>query len=305
MYKYHHPKPIIVKLTDELGFQLRQKAAKYITENQNRTGAERGSRDEQGFGALAEMIIRNKLGMPEINPEDHPLGYDVLLSSNIKLDVKCRGGSLPFKEEYGGSDGIAREAKHNFFARQIHDEKLDTDIYLMTHLETPSDRELPGTVRQRKWILYICGWVSKERVTREGVYLPRGSLTEQGRTWFTYRGQEIEFYNRNLNGLEKIEDLLSIERADIEKDKHHQGDLNLTSVDAIRIAYDLIGRGVLEEKHLLFIQKETGLDRVVKPILHPNQYFHLLKWLKENGELTEKELQKAKNILKEELFEGI
>ena len=78
MYKYHLPKPVIVKLTDELGFRLRQKAAEYITANQNRTGAERGSRDEQGFGALAEMVIRNKLGMPEINPENHPLGYSRL-----------------------------------------------------------------------------------------------------------------------------------------------------------------------------------------------------------------------------------
>ena len=97
MYKYHHPKPITVKLTDELGFQLRQKAAGYIAVNQNRTGAERGSSEEQGFGALAEMVIRNKLGMSEINPEDHPLGYDILLPSRIKLDVKCRGGELPFK----------------------------------------------------------------------------------------------------------------------------------------------------------------------------------------------------------------
>lgn len=306
MYKYHHPTPIVVKLTDELGLQLRQKAAEYIAANQNRTGAERGSSEEQGFGALAEMVIRNKLGMPEINPEDHPLGYDILLPSGVKLDIKCRGGALPFKEEYESSDGIVREAKHNFFARQIHDEKLDTEIYLMTHLETPSNRELPGTKRQRKWILYICGWVSKERVVREGVYLPRGSLTEQGRTWFTYRGQEIEFYNRNLSGLEKVEDLMNIERADVDKDKQHRGDLNLTSVDAIRIAYDLIGRGVLAEKHLLFVQKETGLvDKVVKPILHPNQYFHLLKWLKEKGELSEKELEKAKEILEEELFEGI
>jgi hypothetical protein len=140
---------------------------------------------------------------------------------------------------------------------------------------------------------------------REGVYLPRGSLTEQGRTWFTYRGQEIEFYNRNLNGLEGIEYLSSIEREDIDRDKQCQGDLNLTSVDAIRIAYDLIGRGVLAEKHLKFVQKETGLDKIVKPILHPNQYFHLLKWLKEKGELNEEEMQKAKEILKEEIFEGI
>ena len=112
-----------MKLTDELGFQLRQKAAEYIAANQNRTGAERGSSEEQGFGALAEMVIRNKLGMPEINPEDHPLGYDLLLPSGIKVDVKCRGGALPFKEEYESSDGIAREAKHNFFARQILQEE--------------------------------------------------------------------------------------------------------------------------------------------------------------------------------------
>ncbi|GEM_PF-985087 len=292
MYKYRHPKPIIIKLTDALGFQLRQKAAAYITANQNRTGAERGSSQEQGFGALAEMVIRNQLGMSEINPIDHPLGYDVLLPSGIKLDVKCRGGALPFKEEYESSDGIAREAKHNFFARQIHDTTLDTNIYLLTHLETPANRELPGTTRQKKWILYICGWVSKERVEREGVYLPRGSLTEQGRTWFTYRGQEIEFYNRNLNGLEKIEDLLSIESTDVEKDRVRHGDLNLTSVDAIRIVYDLIGRGVLTKEHLIFIQKDTNIEKTVKPILHSNQYFHLLRCLKKKAHLRNQKSKK-------------
>ena len=305
MYKYHHPTPIIIKLTDELGFQLRQKAAVYIAANENVTGAERGTSEQQGFGVLAEITIRNKLGMPEINPDDHPLGYDILLPSGIKLDVKCRGGALPFKEEYESNDGITREAKHNFFARQIHDENLDTEIYLMTHLETPSKRELPGTKRQRKWIFYICGWVSKERVAREGVYLPRGSLTEQGRTWFTYRGQEIEFYNSNLNGLEKIEDLTTIEAPDVEKDKSHEGDLNLTSVDAIRITYDLIGRGVLSEKHLTFIQKETNLNKIVKPILHSNQYFHLLKWLKGKGALSDSEIEKAHKILQEEPYSGI
>lgn len=305
MYQYHHPTPIVIKLTDELGFQLRQKAAEYMSSNQNKTGAERGSSQEQGFGTLAEVVIRNQLGMPEINPKDHPLGYDILLPNGIKIDVKCRGGTLPFKEEYISSDGIPREAKHNFFARQIHDENLDADIYLMTHLETPSTRELPGTKRQRKWILYVCGWVSKERVIKEGVYLPRGSITEQGRTWFAYRGQEIEFYNRNLNGLEKVEDLTSIESVNLEEDKQKKGDLNVTSVDAIRIAYDLIGRGVLSPSHLKFIQEETKVDKIVKPILHANQYFHVLKWLKEKGELTEKELEKAKEIFQEELFDGI
>jgi hypothetical protein len=305
MYKQHPPTPIVVKLTDELGFQLRQKAAEYVAANQNKIGAERGSTEEQGFGALAEIVVRNKLGMSEINPEDHPVGFDLSLPSGVKVDVKCRGGTLPFQEEYESDDGIVREAKHNFFARQIHDESLDTDIYLMTHLETPSTRELPGTKRQKKWILYICGWVSKERVMREGVYLPRGSLTEQGRTWFTYRGQQIEFYNRNLNGLEKMDDFLSIETADVQQDKARVGNLNLTSVDAVRIAYDLIGRGVLPEGHLKFIQKETKLDKIVKPILHANQYFHLLKWLKEKGAVSEKEIEQARKVLNEENYTGI
>lgn len=305
MYTYCHPKPIVIKLTDALGLQLRQKAADYIVANRNVTGAERGSSEEQGFGALAEIVIRNRLQMLEINPGDHPIGYDILLPSGVKVDVKCRGGTLPFKEEYESNDGIAREAKHNFFARQVYDTNLDTDIYLMTHLETPSNRELPGTSRQRKWILYICGWVSKARVKNEGVYLPRGSLTEQGRTWFTYRGQEIEFYNYNLNGLKTIDDLTNITHEDVELDKKHKGKLNLTSVDTIRIAYDLIGRNILTDEHLTFIKNKINMDKIVKPILHTNQYIHLLNWLKENNAITNDEIEKAREILKEEPFSGI
>lgn len=305
MYKYHHPKPIIIKLNDKLGFIFREKAANYIKKNINKKGAERGSNVEQGFGALAEIVIRNKLGMPEIKADDHPLSYDILLKSGVKVDVKCRGGSLPFQENYLSNDDILREAKHNFFARQIYDKKLDTDIYLMTHLETPKDRVLPGTTRQRKWILYICGWVSKKRVKREGVYLPRGSLTEQGKTWFTYRGQEIEFYNKNLNGLKRLKDFLDIERKDVESDKRQKGDLNLTSVDAVRITYDLIGRRVLSKKHLDFVNKQVGLKKIVKPILHPNQYLHLLKWLEEKGQVSKTNFKEFNRILSEQPFEGI
>src|SRR3989344_5782013 len=99
--------------------------------------------------------------------------------------------------------------------------------------------------------------------------------------------------------------LLSIDPPDVEKDRNHKGDLNLTSVDAVRIAYDLIGRGVLSEKHLAFVQKETGLNKIVKPILHSNQYFHLLYWLKGKGALTDGEIEKARKILQEEPYSGI
>jgi hypothetical protein len=305
MYSYNQPKPIIVKLSGEEGFSLREKAASFVANNQNKTGAERGSVEEQGLGALAEIVIRNQLGIPDINEADHPLAYDILLPSGIKVDVKCRGGARPFQELYVSNDGLPREAKHNLFARQVFDHKLDTDIYFMTHLETPKDRTLPGTKRQRKWILYVCGWVSKRRVAREGVYLPRGSLTEQGRTWFTYRGQEIEFYNKNLNGLAEMRDLLSVEKVDVEKDEVHKGDLNETSVDAIRIAYDLAGRGVLDQKHINFVREQTKLRGEIKPILHPNQYFHLLDWLKVKKQISDAEYSKAESVLTREPYEGI
>jgi len=305
MYNYTHPTPIVIKLTDSLGFEMRQRTAGYMVNNKNTTGAERGSSLQQGYGALAEIAVRNRLGMPEVNPDDHPLAYDLLLPSGVKVDVKCRGGEQPLQEEYEGGDGIVREAKHNLFARQVYDESLDTDIYLMTHLETPKDSTLPGTSRQKKWVLYICGWVSKYRVLKEGVYLPRGSLSERGRSWLQYRGQEIEFYNKNLNGLNQISEILKIDEADIEKDKRHRGDLNLTTVDSIRIIYDLIGRGILEKKHLDFIQKETSLNKAVQPMLHPNQYFHLLRYLKEKGQITDQQINMASQTLQEEPYTGI
>lgn len=304
MYKYCSPKPIVVQLKGDSGFSLRKIAADFINENLNTTGAERGSKQEQGFGALAEVVVRSELGLPEINSCDHPAGYDLLLPTGVKVDVKCRGGSFPFKEEYASDDDIPREAKHNFFARQIFDENIDADIFLMTHLETPGDKNLPGTKRPRKWALYICGWVSKKRVVREGVYLPRGSLTEQGRTWFTYRAHEIEFYNKNLNGLNTLSDMLSIDSDDVQRDEHHIGDLNVTSADALRIAYDLTGRNVLKHSHIDFFVSRTGLKGSVKPVLHPNQYFHLLKWLRDKGAITQEEYSKVETIMSEEQYKG-
>jgi len=305
MYNYYPPKPIIIKLTDDLGFRLRNKAADYIKGNLNITGAERGSQEQQGFGALAQIVIRNKLGLTEIVTDYQDISYDILLDSGVKIDIKCRGGDLPFQEEYSSSDNIPREAKHNLFARQVYDESLNTDIYLMTHLETPKNKTLPGTKRQKKWILYVCGWVSKKRAKREGVYLPRGSLTERGRSWFQYRGQEIEFYNKNLNGLNCLEEILKIETKDVKKDEEKRGGLNITSVDAIRIIYDLIGHDILNKDMVNLVSKELGMGKIVKPILHPNQYFHLLDWLKENKQITEEEIKKAQKIMSKEPYTGI
>jgi len=305
MYKYALPKPIPILLAGDNGFKLRQLAAEYIKKNQNISGAERGSTAEQSYGALAEVVIRNKLGMSEINPQDHRLGYDILLPSGVKMDVKCRGGIKPFLELYEGEDDLPRESKHNIFARQMYDPKLDAEIFLMTHLEHPKGTELPSTNRQRKWILYVCGWISKKRIIREGVYLPPGSISERGREWFAYRSHEIEIYNRNLNGLKDISNLLTIDKRDVEQDESRRADLNLTKVDTLRIGYDLVGRGIIKQNHLDFIKKELALDTDVGSFLHVNQSLHVLQWLHEKGVLNDAELNSALNHMPKVEFSGL
>lgn len=303
MYKYTLPKPIIIPLYGEDGFELRKKAVEYVEKVRIR-GAEAGNEQEQTYGILAQMVIRKALEMSLEPDENQSKGFDLILQSGVKIDIKCRGGSLPFQELYDGSGGIKREAKHNFFARQIWDERLDTDIYLMTHLETPKPPSgqktaLPGTPRQRKWNLYICGWVSKERVKKEGVYLPRGAITEQGNRWFPYRGHEIEFYNQHLNGLLQIKDLLAIDKKDVEEDSKKAMNLHLTSVDAIRIAITLVGQGVLDKDIVQFLKEKLEIKNDIPPILHSNQHHHLLKWLKDKGKIKEENLKKLSKIMQE------
>jgi len=308
MYTYHNPTPIVIDLSGEDGFELRKKALAFVEKLKVR-GKESGSSEEQTYGILAQMAIRQKLGMPIEPDENQSIGFDLLLSSGIKVDIKCRGGTLPFKENYSGSGGLEREAKHNFFARQLVDERLDTDIYLMTHLETPKPEAkgktpLPGTPRQRKWILYVCGWVSKTRVKTEGVYLPRGAITEQGDKWFPYRGQEVEFYNRYLNGFKELTEILSIDANDVEKDAKEPMHLHLTSVDAIRIGVDLVGHGIIDKETLNFLKQELKIKGNVPPILNPNQYHHLLKWLESQGKVDKKTISKLSEIMQEVEYKG-
>lgn len=289
MYIYKHPVPIEISLAKSNvingrnGYQLRQDAKAYMDANANVTGAERGSAEQQGYGAITEMILRHHLGLPLVNPEDHPLNYDFMLPHNVRVDSKCRGGELPFKEYYDNPDGIPREAKHNFYARQVLEEGLETDIYVMSHLRHPNSGELPGTDRQRSWCLYVCGWISKERVKREGTFLPRGALSERGDRWFGYKGQEIEVYHKNLNGLSSIAELNDLTMEDVQEDANRIGDLNLTNVDAIRIATDMVGLGILPLEKLNLLKTDLNITGNIKPFLHPNQYHALLKYMKEKN----------------------
>lgn len=301
MYKYSPPIPIVVNLNTDEGFEIRQKAAKFVANTLAR-GAESGNRKQQGFGAVAEIYITENLGFKKEDNES--LGYDFVLPSGIKVDVKCRGGKQAFQEVYTTEDGTSREAKHNFFARQFYDERLDADMYVMVHLQAPE--EVPGSSRSRtSWMMYICGWVSKQRVIRDGVFLPRGSLTERLRDWFSYKADEIEFFNKNLNGIENLQDILTIEQIDVEKDIEKESSLNMTSVDALRLSYDLVGRGILKESHIGKIKNKLGIIAADRTTFHPNQYFHLLRWLYEQGLVTKGEVQKLKDLMKEVDYQSL
>jgi len=296
------PKPIVIDLNDRKGYEWRVKAKEFVKSLLIR-GLEAGSKEEQSYGVLAETVIRDTLKFPPIDPKTRELGFDIVLPTGVKMDVKCRGGTMKFSETYVGTDGIEREAKHNFWARQLEDPRLETDIYLLTHLQVPKRKiELPGSPRQRKWYLFVAGWVSKARVKRDGVYLPRGSLTERGSTWFAYRGEEVEFYHRHLNELTSLNDLLRIDKNSVKEDEVKPTSLQLTSVDAVRIALDLVGRGILSTKALDSLKHKLDLDVSVPPVFHPNQYFHFVRWLKSTGLAGDEQLEKLDKIMKEKKY---
>lgn len=307
MYQYSYPHPIVIELgynalNKNKGYLFRKKAFDYVKKNKSK-GAQAANDDRQGYGILAEIIIRAELGLPPIT-DSHPVEYDLLSKGKAKIDVKCRGGEKNFEENYPGEDQFTREAKHNLFARQLYDRTLKTDIFLLTHLRRPAGRsQLPGGERDRSWKLFICGWISKKRALHEAVYIPPGGITEQGSRWFPYQYHNVEIYNKCLNGLSRLQDLLEISIEDVRKDENRPLSLHMTGVDAYRIVSDLVGRGVLERKVLDFIKKEFKLNETVKSILHSNQYFHLLEWLKIRGCVGEKEIKKLKKILTKEVFE--
>jgi len=284
------------------GYKYRVEAYKYVKNNKSK-GAQAANDDRQGYGILAEIVLRAMLNLPKIEDDPHPVSYDLLSKDKVKIDVKCREGEKNFEEAYPGEDGFTREAKHNLFARQLYDESLDADVFLLTHLRRPhKKRRLPGGEKDRSWKLFICGWISKKRVLKESVYIPPGGITEQGSRWFPYQYHNIEIYNKCLNGFQKLEDVLAISQSDLKEDKKRHLSLHMTAVDAYRIGADLVGRGVIERSTLDFIKREFNLSDKVKPTLHPNQYFHLLEWLKTRGVVGDKEIEKLKKMMSIEVF---
>jgi hypothetical protein len=112
-------------------------------------------------------------------------------------------------------------------------------------------------------------------------------------------------YNRNLNGLANLKDILEVSKNDVADDEVKKGDLNLTRVDTLRIGYDLAGRNLINDGQLRFIKDKLDLDGDAGSFLHANQSLHVLRWLKENGAMTDQELQEKSSKLAVEGFDGL
>ena len=312
LYEYTPSTPLIIDLNGPENIEIRKRANDYIEENWNQgqmfnkvMSNERKSEEQKKLeikkGTLAQMVIRNAVGLEEID-DNQPLHTDMKNQHGVIMDIKMEGITIAFQEEYGGSGGIKREAKHNFYARQLYDPNLRaTDIFINTRFRTGDTFPGSGRSNEKKWVLWVCGWVSKKRVINEGVLIPRGGITEQGQKFFDYRSHNVEFYQYALNGIKDLHQWFeNLTKDDVKKDEEKDPDVTpqCTTADRQRILGSLVSRSVIDVEQFNKINREVlGLEnRFVPPILHENHTIRYVKHLIKTGILPESILDKMKNV---------
>ena len=90
-----------------------------------------------------------------------------------------------------------------------------------------------------------------------------------------------------MNEIKDITDLDKITPVEVKKDIDSPCGLHMTIPDAMRIAYDLVGRGIIDQAGFIEIKNRLEVTGEVTPILHSNQYYHLIEWAKAQGILKD------------------
>ncbi len=125
--------------------------------------------------------------------------------------------------------------------------------------------------------------MSKKRVMREGVLIPRGGITEQGSKFFDYRSHNVEFYQFALNKITDLEKWFNTtDREALREDESRDPNdtQQCTNADAQRIASDLLAKDVITRRQFYDINKYLGLqDRHVPSILDNNLTIRFIKYL--------------------------
>ena len=256
-------------------------------------------------GYLAQYVIRKGVGLAGIDADDIDYSADLTNPHGIKIDVKSEGITIGFQEVYGGSGAVPRQAKHNFYPRQLLDPNLkSTDLFLVTRIQTGDSFPGSGRGSEKRWNLWVCGWVSKKRVMQEGVLIPRGGITEQGQKFFAYRSHNVEFYQYALN---PVDDLVGwfnrMTKDDVRKDesRHPDDTRQCTSADAQRIMGDLLIKRVIERGEFDNIGRAMGLEgKHVPSILHSNHTVRFVRYLIRQGHLQADVLERLSKVSIEE-----
>ena len=300
---------LVIDLNGKNNLKFRKEVNDYVDDNwdnlskkfnRSRNQSEDSKKLEIKKGYLAQYVIRTQVGLAGIDSPNNDLSADLTNANGIKIDVKNETVKFEFQEHYMGTGDILRQAKHNFFPRQLYDTKLNsTDIFLVTRLRTGDTFPGSGRLNESRWKLWVCGWVSKIRVRNEGILIPRGGITEQGSKFFDYRSNNVEFYQLGLN---PITDLYSwfenVTKDDIKNDEEKNPDdtIQCTIADGQRILGDLLVRKIINDEQFSSISNSLGLDgKHVPSILHHNHTIRFVKYLVNKKFLTHDTIDKLHN----------
>ena len=135
-----------IDLNGSNGIDFRKEVHDHVEDNwdmmeskfkKSRTQTTEAKKLEVKKGFLSQYVVRRHVGLEGIDAGDMDYSSDLTNPNGIKIDVKMEGIKIDFKEEYDGSGGIMRQAKHNFYPRQLFDPNLaTTDLFLVTRLRT-------------------------------------------------------------------------------------------------------------------------------------------------------------------------
>ena len=248
-------------------------------------------------GFLAQFVVRRTVGLAGIEDGGGDYSADLVSPHGVKIDVKTETVSIDFQEAYEGSGGVMRQAKHNFYPRQLYDPNLaKTNAFLVTRIRTGDGFPGRGFATEKRWKLWLCGWVSKRRVINEGVLVPRGGVTEMGSSFFAYRSHNVEFYQHALNPIDSLPDwfgAMTPEAVRGDEARNPDATRQCTTADAQRIISDLLAKEVISRDEFRAINRHIGLeDRHIPPILHSNHSVRLARYLINEGLLPESVLEK-------------
>ena len=304
-----------IDLNGSNGIDMRREVHEHVESNWDKVGSSykksRGASEESRKmevkrGYLAQYVIRKRVGLAGIDASDVDYSADLINLHGIKIDVKSEGIKFAFQEAYEGSGGIPRQAKHNFYPRQLFDPNLkSTDLFLVTRIQTGDAFPGSGWRSEKRWNLWVCGWVSKKRVMQEGILIPRGGITEQGQKFFAYRSHNVEFYQYALNPVDDLAGWFNrITKDDVRNDesRHPDDTRQCTTADAQRIIGDLLIKEVIDRDQFEEINRAIDLEgKHVPSILHDNHTVRFVRYLIRQGHLPTTILERLGQVSIEEI----